>query len=167
MRHYIALIHKDADSDFGVSFPDFPGCITAGTSLQEAFAMASEALAGHIEAMSEEGYAIPDPSSADAIARDPENRDGVFVLVPTPDATVKTVRVNITLPETLLRRIDSRTSNRSGFLARAAEKALEEAQRPGKAKARAEGSAGPHRVAPRHAASAMPEKRAGRQRRNR
>ncbi|TIV05731.1 MAG: CopG family transcriptional regulator, partial [Mesorhizobium sp.] len=36
MRHYIGLIHKDADSDFGVSFPDFPGVITAGTSLDEA-----------------------------------------------------------------------------------------------------------------------------------
>ena len=25
MRQYIGLIHKEADSDFGVSFPDFPG----------------------------------------------------------------------------------------------------------------------------------------------
>jgi predicted RNase H-like HicB family nuclease len=28
MRNYIALIHKDADSDYGVSFPDFPGVVT-------------------------------------------------------------------------------------------------------------------------------------------
>ncbi len=24
--NYIALIHKDRKSDYGVSFPDFPGC---------------------------------------------------------------------------------------------------------------------------------------------
>src|ERR1019366_9905965 len=36
MRYYIGLIHKDADSDYGVSFPDFPGVATAGTSLDDA-----------------------------------------------------------------------------------------------------------------------------------
>jgi len=46
---YIAIIHKEADSDFGVSFPDFPGCITADLTLDEAKDMALEALAGHIE----------------------------------------------------------------------------------------------------------------------
>ena len=33
---YIEIIHKDPDSDFGVSFLDFPGCITAGRTLDEA-----------------------------------------------------------------------------------------------------------------------------------
>jgi antitoxin HicB len=28
-KHYIALVHKDEDSRFGVSFPDFPGAVTA------------------------------------------------------------------------------------------------------------------------------------------
>ena len=36
MRNYIAILHKDKDSDYGVSFPDFPGCITAGSTLDEA-----------------------------------------------------------------------------------------------------------------------------------
>ena len=42
MRHYIALIRKDDNSDYGVSFPDFPGCVTAGSSIAEAVAMATE-----------------------------------------------------------------------------------------------------------------------------
>ncbi len=33
---YIAYLHKDRHSDYGVSFPDFPGCITAGKTLDEA-----------------------------------------------------------------------------------------------------------------------------------
>jgi len=40
MRAYIALIHKEPDSDYGVSFPDLPGCISAGLTLDEARAMA-------------------------------------------------------------------------------------------------------------------------------
>ncbi len=51
---YVAIIHKDLDSDFGVSFSDFPGCITAGRTLDEAKDMALEALSGHIEVMRED-----------------------------------------------------------------------------------------------------------------
>ena len=47
MRQYIALIHKDTDSDYGVSFPDVPGCVTAGLDLDDARSMAEEALALH------------------------------------------------------------------------------------------------------------------------
>ena len=44
MSTYIALIRKDPDSDYGVDFPDFPGCVTAGSTLDEARSMADEAL---------------------------------------------------------------------------------------------------------------------------
>ena len=61
MASYIGIIHKDADSDFGVSFPDFPGCVTAGKTLDEAGRMAQDALAGHIAGMVEDGESIPAP----------------------------------------------------------------------------------------------------------
>jgi predicted RNase H-like HicB family nuclease len=32
MRQFIALIHEDPGSDYGVSFPDLPGCVTAGST---------------------------------------------------------------------------------------------------------------------------------------
>lgn len=63
MRQYIALIHKDADSDYGVSFPDLPGVITAASTLDEARDMAAEALAFHLEGMAADGEAVPEPSS--------------------------------------------------------------------------------------------------------
>ena len=34
MTNYNALIHKDADSEFGVSFPDLPGCVSVGATLE-------------------------------------------------------------------------------------------------------------------------------------
>ena len=78
---YVAIIHKDPDSDFGVSFPDFPGCITAGRTLDEAKDMALEALSGHIEVMREAGESVATPSSLDEVMRHPRFRNGVAFLV--------------------------------------------------------------------------------------
>jgi predicted RNase H-like HicB family nuclease len=78
---YIGLIHKDAGSDYGVSFPDLPGLITAGKDLDDARAMAEEALILHVEGLVEDGEAIPEASSLEAIMADPANRDGVPILV--------------------------------------------------------------------------------------
>jgi predicted RNase H-like HicB family nuclease len=81
MRSYIGLIHKDPDSDFGVSFPDLPGVITAGITLDDARAMAQEALALHIGGLAEDGEAIPEASSFGEIASDPNNRNCVGISV--------------------------------------------------------------------------------------
>jgi predicted RNase H-like HicB family nuclease len=79
--NYIGVVHKDPDSDFGVSFPDFPGCITAGRTLAEAKAMAEEALNLAIEEMDKAGEPIPAPSSLDAVLADPDFADGLAVLM--------------------------------------------------------------------------------------
>jgi len=124
MKQYIALIHKDADSDYGVSFPDFPGVVTAGTSLDDARVMAEEALALHIEGMIEDGEAVPLPSSLEEVMADASNRDGVAILVALRTDAKKAVRVNITLPEDTLAEIDAFAQahgyTRSGFLTKAA-----------------------------------------------
>src|SRR5208283_1117404 len=116
---YIAIIHKERGSDFGVSFPDFPGCITAGRTLDEAKDMACEALTGHIEVMREADEPVPDPSTLDEVMSNPDFQDGVAFLVSVKDSG-KTVRVNITLTEQELREIDrlarARGMTRSAFL---------------------------------------------------
>jgi predicted RNase H-like HicB family nuclease len=133
MLQYIGLIHKDPGSDYGVSFPDLPGLITAGMDLDDARAMAEEALAFHIEGLVEDGEAIPEASSLEAIMADPENRDGVAILVAVNTDAQKIVRVNITLPADVLAQIDkfaeSHGYTRSGFLAQAAKRAIEEEDR--------------------------------------
>src|SRR5262249_31129617 len=63
MRDYIGIVHKDRGSDYGVSFPDLPGCISAASSIEELREMAAEALGGHLAAMAETGEAIPVPST--------------------------------------------------------------------------------------------------------
>ena len=127
-RHYIALIHKEADSDYGVSFPDLPGAISTGSNLDEARKMAAEALAFHLKGMAEDGEAVPEPSSLEEIMAIAENKDGVAVLIDAPEAEVKSVRINITMPADVLDQIDRYAERegftRSGFLARAAKKAM-------------------------------------------
>ena len=128
MRHYIALIHKDAHSDYGVSFPDIPGVITAGSSLDEARKLATEALAFHLQGLAKDGEAVPEPSTLEEIMAIAENKDGVAVLIDAPAAEVKSVRVNVTLPADVLGEIDKYAERegftRSGFLVQAAKKAM-------------------------------------------
>jgi predicted RNase H-like HicB family nuclease len=127
MTSYVALLRKDKGSDYGVEFPDFPGCVTAGRSLDEARKMAAEALELHIEGMQEDGEAIPEPSSLDAIMTDPENASAVVFLVDAATRPAKSVRINIMLPADLIEAIDKVSRNRSGFLAEAARLKLREA----------------------------------------
>lgn len=89
MTSYIGLIRKDSDSDFGVDFPDFPGCVSAGSTLDDAREMAKEALLGHIACMLEDGEVLPAPSLLDDIMSDPENRDGSPVVIKVSQKTLK------------------------------------------------------------------------------
>jgi predicted RNase H-like HicB family nuclease len=130
---YIALVHKDADSDFGVSFPDFPGLVTAGRTLHEAVELAEEALALHVAGMVEDGEAIPAPSSLEevrATERGSEHPAEAVTLVPVWTERRKAIRVDVTMPADVVDRIERHLRahpdvSRSGFLTRAAVSALE------------------------------------------
>src|ERR1700719_3988287 len=103
---YIAYLHKDRKSDFGVSFPDFPGCVTAGKTLDEARRMAVEALTLHIEGMAQDGEALPEPSTLDDLVDDPGLKGAVAFLVNVEVPAEKTVRINITARESQIEVID-------------------------------------------------------------
>ncbi len=86
MADYVALLSKEPDSDYGVDFPDFPGCVTAGRTSEEAKELALEALCLHIEGMIRDGEPIPSPTPIGRIKTDPANRDAAdFFLVSVPD----------------------------------------------------------------------------------
>ncbi len=126
MATYIALLRKEKDTDFGVDFPDFPGCISVGKTLEGAHKRASEALKFHIKGMLEDGDPIPEPSSLDDIVADPASTGAVPFLVTVPDTRAK--RINVTLPESELEAIDAyarqHNMSRSAFLLEAAKRAM-------------------------------------------
>ena len=130
MANYIAIVHKEAQTDFGVSFPDFPGCITAGKDIDEAKDLAQEALTLHIHGILEDGEPLPAPSKLEEIMGDPDYADAVaYLVVSVPDAKPRTVRVNVTVPEMTLKQIDAaakkRGMSRSSFLVHAAQNAIQ------------------------------------------
>jgi predicted RNase H-like HicB family nuclease len=97
MAGYIALVHKDKGTSYGVSFPDVPGCISAGDTFEEAITNAAEAVAGHLALMRADGDPVPVPRSFEELRRDRTFQDD------SADAIVTAV-APATLPaETALR----------------------------------------------------------------
>lgn len=67
MIQYIALLHKNGRKGYGVSFPDFPGCVSAGSTTEGALREGAEALALHVDGIREDGGKIPKPRTVEAI----------------------------------------------------------------------------------------------------
>jgi antitoxin HicB len=77
MPYYIALIHKESDSSYGVSFPDVPGVIAAGDTIDEALQRATEALEFAAEDWHERtGRAFPPARTIDELRADAAFREG-------------------------------------------------------------------------------------------
>jgi predicted RNase H-like HicB family nuclease len=129
---FIALVHKDPESCYGVSFPDVPGCTSAGDTLDEALTNAVDALSGHIRLMESDGEATPQPRTLEALNVDPEFREdmkgAIISAVPLVRDRSSTTRINVSLDLGLLEAIDGlakqRSQTRSAFLASAARREL-------------------------------------------
>ncbi len=129
---YVSFIHRDG-AGYGVSFPDFPGCVSVGASVDDALHLGCEALAFHVEGLRDDGERIPPPRSIDAIKADPELadwREGAdLVLISLLLNRGSSRRVNISLDRGPLEAIDDearqRRMTRSAFLATAARREIE------------------------------------------
>jgi predicted RNase H-like HicB family nuclease len=119
MAAFIGIIHKEGEGEYTVSFPDFPGCRAAAESLDEAVRMAGEALRGHLSDLREAGEAVPGPMSLEEARGRTDDGVAAFIVVQAPDHG-RRVRVNITLRESELQRIDEGAArahqSRSAFL---------------------------------------------------
>ena len=130
---YVSFIHRDEGSGYGISFPDFPGCISVGDTVDAAIRNGCEALAFHVEGLCDDGDAVPPPRSIEAIKADPElaewRRGADIVLVPLLLDRGSSRRVNISIDRGLLEAIDDearqRRMTRSAFLASAARREIE------------------------------------------
>jgi predicted RNase H-like HicB family nuclease len=131
---YPIVIHKDENSDFGVTFPDLPGCFSVGASIEEAIASSHEAAECHIEGMLLDSEPIPVASAIENYKDNPDYKDGLWALVDIDISklSLKAKRINITLPERLLSTVDHYARNhgetRSGLLAQAVTEYMAEHQ---------------------------------------
>lgn len=129
MQYYIAVVHKDDASAFGVHFPDVPGCFSASDEMDDLIPNAVEALS-----LFAEDQALPPPRGIDELRRDPgiaaDLAAGAFlVAIPLIENETRVVRANITLEQGMLKAIDraakQRKLTRSAFLAQAARHEIE------------------------------------------
>ncbi|MGS0742005.1 type II toxin-antitoxin system HicB family antitoxin [Glaciimonas sp. GG7] len=123
---YPLYVWKDANSAYSASFPDLPGVFTAADDLNDLPEMAQEAVATMYEGEAH----IPEASSIEKWKNATDYTDGFWMLMNIDRSKINTrpVRLNISLPESLLHDIDafakSHHLTRSGFLAQAALKAM-------------------------------------------
>ena len=82
---FVGVVIKTPRSDYGVHFPDLPGCSTAGKTMADARRSAAEALGFHLDGMREDGHPIPAARSLGAIRDDPACREATtLILVEAP-----------------------------------------------------------------------------------
>ena len=125
---FAVVVHHDPGSAYGVTVPDLPGCFSAGDTFDEALDNTAEAIELHLEGLLEEGLDFPRASTIEQHLENPEFAGGTwgfvdFDIVPYLGNTEK---INVTLPSSLIRKIDAKAGKRgrSNFLAEAALKDL-------------------------------------------
>lgn len=122
IKYYPAIIYRSGEG-YGVVFPDLDGCISYGATEHLAALNANEAIHAHLALMVKQKILIPPPSHLADIADDPDGEAVARILV-RAEIPARWVRVNISMEETLLGRIDRVAKelgmSRSGFLAEAA-----------------------------------------------
>ena len=129
MRYYIAVVHKDENSAYGLHFPDVPGCFAAADSMDDVVKNGIESLRFYAE-----DRALPEPRNIEQIRNSKDVAtdlaDGAFLIaVPLIDDDAHVVRANISMESGVMRAVDAaakqRGLTRSAFLAQAARKAIE------------------------------------------
>ena len=128
MKHFIALVHKEKESAYGVTFPDLPDVFSAADAEEDLTANAIEAIR-----LWAEDQRVPVPSSHEAVMRREDVRrelaDGAFLMrVPFIEDDTRTVRANVTFEKSMLDAINAaareRELTRSTFLTSYARKEI-------------------------------------------
>jgi len=127
MKYFYAVVHKDEDSAFGVSFPDLPGCFSAADRIEDVVPNAVEALDLWFDDQPEVEPMGIDKARAAAAE---ELADGAFLIaVPRISNDHRVTRVNVSLERGILDAIDKaaaeRSLTRSAFIAQAARNEIE------------------------------------------
>jgi predicted RNase H-like HicB family nuclease len=125
-----ALIHTE-DGVFGISFPDFPSCISTASTEDEVLRKGAQALSFHVAGMVEDGDPLPLPrtlAELRGLQSFNEDADDAVVALVSFDVPGRAVRLNISMEERLLESVDRAASaagqSRSSFLAEAARQRL-------------------------------------------
>lgn len=123
---YFAVVTPSPEGGYAAEFPDLPGVHVAGPDMGALLAAAREAVLAQLQALADDGQEWPKPTPGDLLRPDPP----AFALVVDVHVDDPPVRVNISIGEQLLKRLDAaataRGASRSGFIAQAVRASLGE-----------------------------------------
>jgi predicted RNase H-like HicB family nuclease len=127
---FVAVLHTDDGRRYGVTIPDLPGCFSGGDSLDDALESAREAIDLHVDGLIAEGLPVPERRPIAQHQCCPDYAGGIWAVidVPVEHYLGPAERINITVPQAILSRIDSYAKShglsRSGFLVDAARRVM-------------------------------------------
>jgi predicted RNase H-like HicB family nuclease len=131
MLHFVALVTGQRDAGYRAVFTDLRDCTAEGRDLAELLANARNAALAHLQALEAAGEAWPTPTPIEQVAVTP----GAIAVLVDVAADDPPIRVNISLGERLVQRLDAaaeaRGMTRSGFIAQSVRMSLGEQPRDG------------------------------------
>jgi len=127
MKYPVAIKQQVESNNVLISVPDLPGCQEMAESIEVAMVRINEAIASHLTILAEYGESIPHPKSIDHHIKQNNDPDVIWAIIDL-DITPylgRSHKINVTLPELLIKQIDDQVSKqpsyktRSGFIAKA------------------------------------------------
>lgn len=126
-QYWAEVCKEEGKNGFGVVFPDFPGCTSMADTMEELVEMAHEVLQFHIEGMEEDEEKIPEPSDYETAVKKSDDA-WMFIPVTVEVQSPKKIKINISLPEDILSKIDNQAKNlnisRSALIAQSLQKTI-------------------------------------------
>jgi predicted RNase H-like HicB family nuclease len=128
---YVALAQASEAAGYTAGFPDLPHCTASGADPAELLANARSALRAELQALAERAEEWPVPTRVEQVQPTPPQ----FTLLVDVEVEDTPVRVNISIGEQLLKKLDAAAeasgSTRSGFIAQAVRERLGEGRQAG------------------------------------
>ncbi len=125
MKYPVKITRSKINSGYELSVPDLPGCQIKGDSIEFVMSSVKQAIAEHLQILAEYGEAIPHASMIDNLIAEQPNVIWALVDFDITPYLGKSHKINVTLPELLIKQIDDRVNKsehyktRSGFIASA------------------------------------------------
>jgi len=123
MKYPVLIRREISTSNFSLSAIDLPGCNVESTSVDDGLNSLKKVIDNHLTILAEYAEKIPHAKSIDDHMKNHENVIWAIIDIDIVPYLGKSQKINVTMPELLIKKIDDRVSKcseyktRSGFIA--------------------------------------------------
>lgn len=127
MNYPLLIVKNSAEDNYLLTVPDLPGCQVVAQTIDQVMTKVKLAIADHLGVLAEYGEVIPHTKSLDLHMANCTLECPIWAMIDFDIVPFlgKSHKINVTLPELLIRQIDDRVKKseqhktRSGFIASA------------------------------------------------